>query len=640
MTGRKAPGRFGALFGALAAAAAIGAIAAAPASADPYRFLDLTSCCDVAGTSTPFTAALIGAAVNDNGDVAGTAVLAGQKQAYIFKGGQFTLLDALPTQNQPYGSGNPMFSGAYDLNDNDVVVGFSSDGWGQLSRNGANGGGQHPVAWRPFDPITPSSAAFDLGELETAATGDCGTAPNYDCFGLATNINASDDTGGYGEYCDDPRLSCFHTYPWTIPHGNRALTDSTGLPPQPSPPPDLLYYDPTHRFIQYTTTGINALDDVVVSPDPTSANPSAVCTSHGCTPIPFNASFHDGVRHAINDRGWVVGTDDSTGTAQVWENGAVVNLPPLPGDISSTATAINNIGDVVGASGAPDGCPSAVLWPAGKYNQPIDLNAAESTKTVNMLIAQDISETGHIVGQGGACSGGGYVANAHPWELVNPNPPGAKLTVTPAGSGVGAVTASPTGISCPGRCSHTYPLGMTVTLTATAAAKSTFGGWGGAGCTGTGTCVVKLTSLASPTTVTATFAGPPAPKCTLKPRGHTVLLSRHKTGKLSKVKPGTLTLGAKCNQPASGRLVGTLVALIGKKPKHGKHKFKTFSLGPARGLLLAGKTSILTVKVPSAAVAALKKGAKEAVTLTLVARSASGASGRASASLAGLKGLP
>ncbi len=63
-----------------------------------------------------------------------------------------------------------------------------------------------------------------------------------------------------------------------------------------------------------------------------------------------------------------------------------------------------------------------------------------------------------------------------------PTCPGASSTdgevvVTPAGTGVGTVVSSPTGITCPGTaCGALFTPG-TVTLTATVGASSTFGGW-------------------------------------------------------------------------------------------------------------------------------------------------------------------
>lgn len=76
------------------------------------------------------------------------------------------------------------------------------------------------------------------------------------------------------------------------------------------------------------------------------------------------------------------------------------------------------------------------------------------------------------------------------------------LTVTKSGTGSGTVTSSAAGISCGATCSGAYNSGASVTLTATAASGSTFAGWSGGGCTGTGTCTVAMIAA---TGVTATF---------------------------------------------------------------------------------------------------------------------------------------
>ncbi len=91
-----------------------------------------------------------------------------------------------------------------------------------------------------------------------------------------------------------------------------------------------------------------------------------------------------------------------------------------------------------------------------------------------------------------------YVPYTYPHPLVGPTT--FVVTVTNAGTGSGTVTSSPAGINCPGTCSATFTVPTTVTLTAAAGGSSTFAGWSGGGCSGTGTCVV--TTAAS---VTATF---------------------------------------------------------------------------------------------------------------------------------------
>jgi hypothetical protein len=84
------------------------------------------------------------------------------------------------------------------------------------------------------------------------------------------------------------------------------------------------------------------------------------------------------------------------------------------------------------------------------------------------------------------------------------------LTVTTEGSGAGRVESSPGGIYC-GRtvvggasCSRQYHAGTVVTLTARPDARSDFGGFSGAGCSGADTTCTVTTDEAR--SVTATFA--------------------------------------------------------------------------------------------------------------------------------------
>lgn len=81
------------------------------------------------------------------------------------------------------------------------------------------------------------------------------------------------------------------------------------------------------------------------------------------------------------------------------------------------------------------------------------------------------------------------------------------LTVDKAGSGTGTVTCDG------GACAASYPYGAKVALAASPASGSSFAGWSGAGCSGTGGCEVTLTA---DTAVTATFTAnlvvtPPPP---------------------------------------------------------------------------------------------------------------------------------
>jgi hypothetical protein len=92
--------------------------------------------------------------------------------------------------------------------------------------------------------------------------------------------------------------------------------------------------------------------------------------------------------------------------------------------------------------------------------------------------------------------------------LINGSPRAyVDLTVAKTGAGGGTVTSSPSGIDCGHTCTAGFQAGSVVTLTASADSGSTFTGWSGGGCSGTGDCTVTLKGDAI--TVTATFYRPP-----------------------------------------------------------------------------------------------------------------------------------
>jgi hypothetical protein len=77
------------------------------------------------------------------------------------------------------------------------------------------------------------------------------------------------------------------------------------------------------------------------------------------------------------------------------------------------------------------------------------------------------------------------------------------LTISKQGTGNGMVTSDPTGVDCGSTCTAAYDICTSVSLSAISDANSTFVGWSGA-CSGSGSCVVKMSSAKS---VTAIFEG-------------------------------------------------------------------------------------------------------------------------------------
>ena len=102
----------------------------------------------------------------------------------------------------------------------------------------------------------------------------------------------------------------------------------------------------------------------------------------------------------VNNRGQVTGVSISngatftgeTGRAFTWQQGQMTELPRLGGDFSGTA-AINNRGDIVGASTLPGNQTThATLWTRGR---PIDLGTLPGDRFSE---AADINDRGVIVG--------------------------------------------------------------------------------------------------------------------------------------------------------------------------------------------------------------------------------------------------
>lgn len=110
----------------------------------------------------------------------------------------------------------------------------------------------------------------------------------------------------------------------------------------------------------------------------------------------------------INNRGEIVGSSETSNfdlcsfaflqiEAVVWQKGNIQELPPFPGDSIGTATAINDRGQVVGATGCiATNTVRAVLWPDGPNGGVIDLGNLGGT-TFNIAFA--INNRGQVVGQ-------------------------------------------------------------------------------------------------------------------------------------------------------------------------------------------------------------------------------------------------
>jgi uncharacterized repeat protein (TIGR02543 family) len=126
--------------------------------------------------------------------------------------------------------------------------------------------------------------------------------------------------------------------------------------------------------------------------------------------------------------------------------------------------------------------------------------------TVVTLTATSAADS-DFVGWGGACSGTDpcvLTMNEAKDVTATFSLKTYVLTVNRAGNGMGSVLSDPAGINnCSTvTCTASFDHGTMVTLTATANTLSTFDGWSGEGCSGTGSCTVMVDAGR---TVTATF---------------------------------------------------------------------------------------------------------------------------------------
>lgn len=131
-----------------------------------------------------------------------------------------------------------------------------------------------------------------------------------------------------------------------------------------------------------------------------------------CSPVQHAVRWHNGTVTPLgslggisnnwalnsNELGQVVGfsdvTGDTTNYAFLWQGGVMTPLGTL--DFSSFAAAINNIGQVVGASCDQNGNCRAFLWQSGKMTDLNTLIPADSP--LYLLQALDINSFGQIVG--------------------------------------------------------------------------------------------------------------------------------------------------------------------------------------------------------------------------------------------------
>jgi large repetitive protein len=183
------------------------------------------------------------------------------------------------------------------------------------------------------------------------------------------------------------------------------------------------------------------------------------------------------------------------------------------------------------------------------------------------------------------------------------------LQLAKAGTGTGTVTSSPSGISCGSTCSKSYSSGTVVTLTATPSSGSTFAGWSGGGCSGTGSCKVTLSSSIK---VTATFnKSGTSSTCTSDGGPLTILTTSLPDGNRGAQYSAFITSSGGCGSPDVYTLVaGSLPAGLAMQASYGvastliygtptQEQTTTFTVNVTDQSGSTTKTFSITINAPS-----------------------------------------
>jgi YVTN family beta-propeller protein len=311
----------------------------------------------------------------------------------------------------------------------------------------------------------------------------------------------------------------------TVPVGNNprgvAVTPDGGTVYVTNQPDGTIsVIDTASNTVTATITGVNSPEGVAVTPDGSTvyvasffSNTVSVIATASNTVIATIPGFTGPYGVAVTPDG---------GTVYVTNDGST--FVSVIATASNTVTATIVVGvEPLGVAVSPDGSMVYVARTGNSMERTVVQVIATATNKVVRSPVVDSFPTGVAVTPDGSTV---YVANqsSNTVSVVDPrtgvvgrifvgNGPIALgnfigppiLTVSETGTGAGLVTSGPAGIDCSAssnQCALGFAYGTPVTLTASASAGSSFAGWSGGGCSGTGTC--NITSTAN-TTVTATF---------------------------------------------------------------------------------------------------------------------------------------
>ena len=352
--------------------------------------LPATAAADVVELSAPGVEYIDAAAVNDSGEVVGSASFgAGNpdttRRAYRWQGG-FTDLGVVGPCCVNTTPGGFRASGATDINNGGVVVGSSTTSDPCFTSRG--------VVWVGGAPTTLIDG---FGAPKQDAT--CPTVKQS----LATSVNDSGLVAG-----TSPGFAC----------GVNAR--GTGFLAQPGSSTPVAIPTGCGQGSTRSDIGddqawdINSAGDVLLYMTRTNVESAGLYSA--ATGAVTSLTLKPSPQHGLNDSGVVVGRAVGAQTGVRYENGAYIPLPPLPGHSQSYASAVSNTGLAVGWSAGGPGGNVATFW---EGSTAVDLNTlAPADAGFKLGTAHDISDDGrYVVGE---IQGSGQKARSYRLELEEP----------------------------------------------------------------------------------------------------------------------------------------------------------------------------------------------------------------------------
>jgi hypothetical protein len=329
-------------------------------------------------------------------------------------------------------------------------------------------------------------------------------------FAIAFTVSVSKAGTGTGTVTSSPAgincgTNCSAAFPTTVPVTLTAVSD------------------PGSIFLGWSGGGCSGVSPCTVTAGAAASGTVAVTATFGPASALTVTKAGPGTGTVVSSP---VGIDCGPACSASFPNGTFVTLTanPAPGSVfagwsgggcSGTApcTVTLSASTAVTATfttSAPaltvtktgSGTGTVTSAPAGIACGPTCAATFDPGTTVTLTATPDVASI--FAGwSGGGCAGTGpcTVVLTGPTEVTAIFASVSGLTVIRAGTGTGTVTSAPAGITCGTECSAPFPNATSVTLTATAAPDSTFAGWSGAGCSGTGTCTILVSGTALVTAV-------------------------------------------------------------------------------------------------------------------------------------------